>query len=103
MLDGFGDPLDPGVDLAPGGKADHQVHKIVPDQRECGCPVLSEVLKGMGCPHEDVQRFAGAGGVEELGGGAPLLSSSGGMLGLDGGQVAQGACGRPAPTGCRPA
>ena len=29
-----GAPLLDGVDLAPGGQADHQVHKISPDQRE---------------------------------------------------------------------
>ena len=61
---------------------------------------MAEVLEGMVLPSEDVQGaivvdqgLAGAGGVEELGGGAPLLSSSGSLLLVDGSQVAQGAVG----------
>ena len=44
-------PLDTVSHLSPGGQSDHQVNKILPDQREGGRPVLAVVLEGVGTVH----------------------------------------------------
>ena len=74
--------------------------EVAPDQREAGSPILSEIREGVGRPREEIQRpivvdqgLAGAGDVEELDGGAPVVAHFGGVLGVGGGPVAQSAVG----------